>query len=34
LCIDGDNPHAVAIATAVRRVMDEAGFEVRAPARA
>ena len=34
LCIDGDNPHAVAIATAVRRVMDEAGFEVTAPARA
>jgi UPF0271 protein len=34
LCIHGDTPAAVAIATAVRRVMDEAGFEVTAPARA
>jgi UPF0271 protein len=32
LCIHGDSPAAVAIATAVRRVMDEAGFEVTAPA--
>jgi UPF0271 protein len=34
LCIHGDTPAAVAIATAVRRVMGEAGFEVTAPARA
>jgi UPF0271 protein len=34
LCIHGDTPAAVAIATAVRRVMEEAGFEVTAPARA
>ena len=34
LCINGDTRSAVAIATAVRRVMDEAGFEVTAPARA
>jgi 5-oxoprolinase (ATP-hydrolysing) subunit A len=34
LCIHGDTPAAVAIATAVRRVMDKAGFEVTAPARA
>ena len=34
LCISGDNPSAVPIATAVRRVMDEAGFEVTPPARA
>jgi UPF0271 protein len=34
LCIHGDTPAAVAIATAVRRVMDEAGFEVTARARA
>jgi UPF0271 protein len=34
LCIHGDTPGAVPIATAVRRVMEEAGFEVTAPARA
>jgi UPF0271 protein len=34
LCIHGDTPAAVAIATAVHRVMEEAGFEVTAPARA
>ena len=34
LCVHGDTPAAVAIATAVRRVMGEAGFEVTAPARA
>jgi UPF0271 protein len=34
LCIHADTPAAVAIATAVRRVMGEAGFEVTAPARA
>ncbi len=32
LCVHGDSPGAVAIATAVRRVMAEAGFEVTAPA--
>jgi UPF0271 protein len=34
LCVHSDTPAAVAIATAVRRVMGEAGFEVTAPARA
>ena len=34
LCIHGDSPGAVAIATAVRAAMDDAGFEVTAPARA
>ena len=34
LCIHGDSPGAVAIATAVRRVMADAGIEVVAPARA
>jgi UPF0271 protein len=32
LCIHADTPAALAIATAVRRVMEEAGFEVTAPA--
>jgi UPF0271 protein len=32
LCIHGDSPGAVAIATAVRRVMADAGIEVVAPA--
>jgi UPF0271 protein len=32
LCIHGDSPGAVAIATAVRAAMDGAGFEVTAPA--
>jgi 5-oxoprolinase (ATP-hydrolysing) subunit A len=34
LCIHGDSPGAVAIATAVRQVMAGAGIEVVAPARA
>jgi UPF0271 protein len=34
LCIHGDSPGAVAIATAVRRALAEAGIEVLAPARA
>lgn len=34
LCIHGDTPAALAIATAVRRAMEEAGLEVTAPARA
>ena len=34
LCIHGDSPGAVAIATAVRRVLTESGIEVLAPARA
>jgi UPF0271 protein len=33
LCIHADTPAALAIAAAVRRVMDGAGFDVRAPAR-
>ena len=34
LCIHGDSPGAVAIATAVRRAMADAGIDVVAPARA
>lgn len=34
LCVHGDSPGAVAIATAVRRELAEAGMEVLAPARA
>jgi UPF0271 protein len=34
LCIHGDTPAALAIANAVRRAMDDAGFKVTAPARA
>jgi UPF0271 protein len=34
LCIHGDSPGAVAIATAVRRALAESGIEVLAPARA
>ncbi len=34
LCIHGDSPGAVAIASAVRRVMADAGIDVVAPARA
>ena len=34
LCIHGDSPGAVAIATAVRRAMADVGIEVVAPARA
>jgi UPF0271 protein len=34
LCIHGDSPGAVAIATEVRRVMADAGIDVVAPARA
>jgi UPF0271 protein len=34
LCIHGDSPGAVAIATAVRTAMAEVGIEVVAPARA
>jgi UPF0271 protein len=34
LCIHGDSPGAVAIATAVRRVLEDSGIEVLAPARA
>jgi UPF0271 protein len=34
LCVHGDTPAALAIAKAVRQVMDKAGFEVTAPARA
>jgi UPF0271 protein len=34
LCIHGDSPGAVAIATAVRRALSDAGIEVLAPARA
>jgi UPF0271 protein len=34
LCIHGDSPGAVAIATAVRLAMDEVGIKVIAPARA
>jgi UPF0271 protein len=34
LCIHGDSPGAVAIATAVRRTMADVGIEVVAPARA
>jgi UPF0271 protein len=34
LCIHGDSPDAVAIATAVRRVLADSGIEVLAPARA
>ena len=34
LCIHGDSPGAVAIATAVRRALAEAGIDVVAPARA
>jgi UPF0271 protein len=30
LCLHGDNPHAIAIARAVRRALDEAGVAVRA----
>jgi 5-oxoprolinase (ATP-hydrolysing) subunit A len=30
LCLHGDNPHALAIARAVRRALDAAGIEVRA----
>jgi len=32
LCIHGDSPGAVAIATAVRRVLEDSGIEVSAPA--
>jgi UPF0271 protein len=32
LCIHGDSPGAVAIATAVRRVLEDSGIEVLAPA--
>ena len=34
LCIHGDSPGAVAIATAVRRVLADVGIDVVAPARA
>ncbi|HEX3333151.1 MAG TPA: 5-oxoprolinase subunit PxpA [Acidimicrobiales bacterium] len=34
LCVHGDTPGALALAGAVRRTMEEAGFEVTAPARA
>lgn len=34
LCIHGDSPGAVEIATAVRRVLSDSGIEVLAPARA
>jgi UPF0271 protein len=34
LCIHGDSPGAVAIATAVRRVLEDSGIEVLAPASA
>ncbi len=34
LCIHGDSPGAVALATAVRRALAESGIEVLAPARA
>ena len=34
LCIHGDSPGAVAIATAVRQVLAEAGIDVVAPAHA
>jgi UPF0271 protein len=34
LCVHGDSPGAVALATAVRRTLAEAGMEVLAPARA
>ena len=34
LCIHGDSPGAVAIATEVRRAMADVGIEVVAPARA
>ena len=34
LCIHGDSPGAVAMATAVRRTMADAGIDVVAPARA
>jgi UPF0271 protein len=34
LCIHGDSPGAVAIATAVRTAMAEVGIKVVAPARA
>jgi UPF0271 protein len=30
ICLHGDNPHALAIARAVRRALDQAGIEVRA----
>ena len=30
LCLHGDNPHAIAIARAVRRALEEAGVAVRA----
>jgi UPF0271 protein len=29
ICLHGDNPHALAIARAVRRAFDAAGIEVR-----
>jgi UPF0271 protein len=34
LCIHGDSPHAIAIATAVRAALAESGIDVVAPARA
>jgi UPF0271 protein len=34
LCVHGDSPGAVSIATAVRRVMAESGIDVIAPAHA
>jgi 5-oxoprolinase (ATP-hydrolysing) subunit A len=31
ICIHGDNPEAVAIARQVRRALESAGVEIRAP---